>query len=321
MFLERQCKYQSIVGSIGWLVQSTHPDLAPLHPFLLAYNNKPSRSHMNPALCVLHYIHSTINYSFTFMSEAKIPLHTYMSFPHRLDTEAYNDAISPKPGDHHRLMTYSDACWGSQIGNAIREGIQLPLCKLCSMSGAILFRSGGPITWKADHQDCTALSSCDTEISTTHMSSCLTINTRNMILHLADCGFPITNASIATPVFEDNNTCIKWCHNLTSKGNCHIRLKENITREWIADGAITVSHVNGKCNPADIFTKEMQDGANFLCLCDSFMRCGSNFLKGIHATAALSPEVDHIAQSTQYVPPSAPGFLNVLLSHVLFRMP
>ena len=91
-FLEQQRKYQSIMGSIGWLAQSTHPDLAPSHPFLSAYNNKPSWSHMNVALYALHYIHSTIDYGFTFMSEAKIPLHTYMSFPHRSDTEAYKDA-------------------------------------------------------------------------------------------------------------------------------------------------------------------------------------------------------------------------------------
>jgi hypothetical protein len=64
-FLKRKRKYQSIVGSIGWLAQSTHPNLAPLHLFLLAYNNKPSRSHMNMALYVLHYIHSTIDYGFT----------------------------------------------------------------------------------------------------------------------------------------------------------------------------------------------------------------------------------------------------------------
>ena len=73
-----------------------------------------------------------------------------------------------------------------------------------------------------------------------------------MILHLADCGFPITNASIATPGFNDNDSCVKWCHNLISKGNRHIELKENVPREWIVDGAISVSHVNGKCNPAVI---------------------------------------------------------------------
>ncbi len=53
-FLVQQRKYQNIVGSIGWLAQSTRPDLVPSHSFLSAYNNKPSRSHLNVALYVLH---------------------------------------------------------------------------------------------------------------------------------------------------------------------------------------------------------------------------------------------------------------------------
>jgi hypothetical protein len=40
-FLKCRRKYQSIVGSIGWLAQSTHPTLAPLHLLLLVYNIKP----------------------------------------------------------------------------------------------------------------------------------------------------------------------------------------------------------------------------------------------------------------------------------------
>jgi hypothetical protein len=39
----KQCKdaYQSLIGSIGWLALSTHPDLSTLHSFLSAYSNKP----------------------------------------------------------------------------------------------------------------------------------------------------------------------------------------------------------------------------------------------------------------------------------------
>ncbi len=75
-----------------------------------------------------------------------------MSFPHPLDTEAYDNALPLKLSNHHQLTltTYSDVCWGSQIGNTIQKGIQLPLFKFRSMSGAILFCFGGPLTWKAD---------------------------------------------------------------------------------------------------------------------------------------------------------------------------
>ncbi len=149
-FVKQKRKHQSIVGSIGWLLQSTQSDLAPSHSFLSAYCNKPSRSHLNAALYMLHYIHLTINYRFTFSPKATLPIHMYKSFPHRSDTEAHEDMVPLTDGYHHCLTTYSDGCWGSQIGNTIQVGIQLPLFKSRSISGAISFWSSGLITWKAD---------------------------------------------------------------------------------------------------------------------------------------------------------------------------
>jgi hypothetical protein len=85
-----ECKkrYQSVVGSIGCLAQSTRPVLSLSHSFLMSYNNKPSKRHWNAALYVLHYIHSTIDYGFTFTSKTQLPLHTFMLFPPSSDTKA-----------------------------------------------------------------------------------------------------------------------------------------------------------------------------------------------------------------------------------------
>jgi hypothetical protein len=94
-FIKRKQKFQSIVGSIGWLAQSTHPDLALSHSFLLAYINKPSRSHLNAALYVLHYIHLTTDYGFMIPFAEKAPLHTYMTFPHSSNTDVYMDVPPP----------------------------------------------------------------------------------------------------------------------------------------------------------------------------------------------------------------------------------
>jgi hypothetical protein len=131
------------------------------------------------------------------------------------------------------------------------------------------------------------------------MGSCLTINMRNMILHLSACGYPIDNASSPTPIYNNNEACVKWCHNMTSKGNCHIELQENIAREWVDKGAITVSHISGKSNPANIFTKEMRDGANFRRLWDSFMCQGSDFLKSL-CTLTL-PVPDAMASNSFHI--------------------
>jgi hypothetical protein len=130
------------------------------------------------------------------------------------------------------------------------------------------------------------------------MGSCLTIDTRNMILHPSTCGYPINDAASTTLIYNNNDACVKWCHNMTSKGNCHLELKENITREWVDEGAITVCHVSSKYNPAYIFTKEMRDGANFCRLWDSFMCRGSDLLKGLYTLTLSLPTIPHLALST-----------------------
>jgi hypothetical protein len=72
------------------------------------------------------------------------------------------------------------------------------------------------------------------------MRSCLTVNTRNMISSLSDLGYPIHDTKSPTPLDNDNNACVKWCHNMTTKGNRHIENRKNSTREWVANGTISV---------------------------------------------------------------------------------
>jgi hypothetical protein len=103
--LECKKRYQSAVGLIGLLAQSTRPNLAPSHSFMSSNNNKTSKSHWNAALYVLHYNHSTIDYLFSFTSKTQAPLHTFLLFPSSSDTKAYTDTILPMPVQHHPLST------------------------------------------------------------------------------------------------------------------------------------------------------------------------------------------------------------------------
>ncbi len=154
------------------------------------------------------------------------------------------------------------------------------------------------------------------------MGSRLTVNTRHMISSLSDLGYPISDCKISTPLFNDNDACVKWCHNMTTKGNRHIENKENSTREWVADGTISISHVSGKSNVSDIFTKEMRDGANFRRLRDSFMCRLSDYLKGIlpGVPNPSDPPLPVLAQSTVTVPASRPGMLDVLVAYPGLRL-
>jgi hypothetical protein len=89
--------YQKLIGSIGLLSCSTHPDLAAVHSFLSSYNNKPLVGHMKAALYTLHYIHSTHGYGISFTSKDIAPMHSCIHFPLSSNAKAYEDAIPPKP--------------------------------------------------------------------------------------------------------------------------------------------------------------------------------------------------------------------------------
>ena len=144
--IRRTESYHSLVGSIGWLAGATCPDIAPVHSFLASYSSKPSTGHTKAALYAIHYIHST-HYGISFTSSITSPIHSYVHFPPSLDVEAYTEAIPPSREKGVPLTSYSDACWGSQIGSAVRDGTLLPLFKFRSMSGGVVFRQGGPLSW------------------------------------------------------------------------------------------------------------------------------------------------------------------------------
>jgi hypothetical protein len=144
-----------------------------------------------------------------------------------------------------------------------------------------------------------------------------------MISSLSKLGYPIHDANSPTPSYSNNDTCVKWCHNMTTKGKRYIKNWENKTSEWVANGTISVTHVSSKCNVSNIFTKEMQDNANFCCLCDSFMCHSSGYLKGIHhiASDTTPPPSPVLAQSTQPVTLDRPSILNFLVAYCSLHNP
>jgi hypothetical protein len=91
-------------------------------------------------------------------------MHSFIRFPPSSDVEVYRDAVPPKHANLFTLLSYSEACWGSQLGNAIADGTLLPLFKFHIMRGGIVFKNGGPLGWLAERQERTSLSSCEAEI-------------------------------------------------------------------------------------------------------------------------------------------------------------
>jgi hypothetical protein len=115
------------------------------------------------------------------------------------------------------------------------------------------------------------------------------------------------------------HACIKWCHNMTTKGNQHIKNRKNSVRKWVADGTLTVLQVRGKTNIADIYTKEMRNSANFRRLCDSCMCHSSNYKKHFLSSHKFPSPV--AAQTAHYIALPCPGLLEVIALHILFCIP
>jgi hypothetical protein len=250
---------------------------------------------MKAALYALHYIHSTHDYGISFSSDDTAPMHSYIHYPPSSDVEAYEDAIPPRLESSNKLSAYSDACWGSQLGSSVADGTLLPLFKFRSMSGGIVFKNGGPIGWLGERQERTSLSSCEAEIRATNSASKKVVDFRNLTRSISDSGHSLPDIDSPTVIYNDNDACVKWSHNLTSKAARHIELRENSVREWVQDKKIEICHVPGKVNPADIFTKEMRDGAHFRHLRDSFMSRLSDFVNGsilaVHHASQSIPNI------------------------------
>ncbi len=89
------CKdaYQSLIGSIGWLLSTTRPDLTVAHSFLSSYMNKPASRYIKDVFYILHYIHSTHDQGISFTSNDIVPMHSYVHFPPPTNVEAYDDAV------------------------------------------------------------------------------------------------------------------------------------------------------------------------------------------------------------------------------------
>ena len=191
------------------------------------------------------------------------------------------------------------------------------------MSGGIVFKNGGPIGWLGERQDRTSLSSCEAEIRATNATSKKVVDFRNLSRSVSDAGYIIPDVDAPTLIYNDNDACVKWSYNMTSKAARHIELRENSVREWVQDRTIDVEHVSGKINPADIFTKEMRDGAHFRRLRDSFMSRLSDFLNDSilvvhHASQRAPTSVTPAAAPSRTVGTSS-GYFTALSSSSLFR--
>ena len=244
---------QVLVGCLTWLSISTRPDIATITNMLAKYTTKATKSHLQHVKRVIKYLKGTKTLGICFDTETASKVEAFVKFP--------------LPND--KITSLCDANWGPQDQSRPRdnESRQIDIFKSRSISGYILYL-GGPLHWVSKRQTITARSSAEAEIyATDECTKCL------LHLHQIIDGLNLKQVLMhnPNPIYNDNSACVNWSHNMTTKGLRHIQIRENSIRESIQKDFISVSHIPGKLNLSDMFTKEDKSPQHFVTIRDIVM--------------------------------------------------
>jgi len=248
---ELHLKYQSLVGSLNWLAHTTRPDISTVVSLLAQHQSEPSTSHLHAALYVAnYYLASTKTLGIYFTSRRSSTLESFLHFP------------IPQPS-----MPMSDTNWGPQDASLPKSSSSLPLFASRSMS-AFYIDLLGPLHWMSKRQKVTAASSAEAEIYATDECVKFLLELVQLFTFLDVKHIFMPNTMV---IFNDNKACVQWSKNATTKGLRHIQMRENRVLENVMSKFVSIQHIDGKLNLADIFTKEMQDVTHYVELRDLFM--------------------------------------------------
>ena len=254
--------FQQLIGDLNWLSISTRPDITAIVSLLSAHSHRPAPAHLDAAKHVLRYLASTPSIGLYYTSDHQEDFHAFVHFPPHLSDS---------------LHAYCDANWGPMDASVPKVGappVEQSLDSLRSLSGWFIMNAGAPIAWGcARHKD-TAQSSCQAEVHSINETTRLLLEYR---LLSRDLGIPITGP---IAIKNDNQGAIDWSKGTTNKKMRWVDLRENLVRENVISKTIQVSHIPGKANLSDIFTKEFRDVNQFLFLRDLFMISSEEFSTG-----------------------------------------
>ena len=278
---------QSLVGSFTWLSMSTRPDIATITNILAKYVKSPSRGHIEAAKRILRYLKGTATKGITFSSHQHSNIEAFVKFP-----------LPPSPA----ITALTDANWGPQDQSRPspkRTYPDLELFKTRSLSGFLIW-GNGPIHWVSKRQTLTARSSAEAESVATDECTKFLLYLHNICddLHIKSILFPRT-----TVIYNNNAACVKWSRNMTTKGLRYIQIRENAVRESVLSKFISVKHISGKVNLADLFTKEHKDTSHFCTMRDLLVQD----LPKYHLSVRETPLVQGGCQPESHCSPSQVG--------------
>jgi hypothetical protein len=216
--------------------------------------HSPSPGHIEAVKHLGRYIFSTMELGLQFTSSPNSSLESYIHFPLSTDDYLASDQNLPS------ITTFCDANWGPQDASKPSPSNTrlVSIDESCSICGHIFFMGGCPILWKTHKEARISRSSCEAEVKAT--DECVK-NVQMFRNILSDLG--IIDLSTPTPVYNDNRGSVDWSNSSSTKGMRHVNIRENAVREARLFNEVSILHIPGTANPADIFTKEFKSDLTF----------------------------------------------------------
>jgi len=243
--LEGIQRYQSLIGSLQWLISIGRFDVQVAVMTLSSFRAAPRLGHMERARRIVGYVANFKDAAIRIRTHIPVSLNDYPPQKFDWDHTIYEDAQEQIPHDYPTplgnpviTITYVDA----NLMHDILTGK--------SVTGILHFLNQTPIDWFAKKQSTVETATFGSEMVAAKTASEQIMELRTTLRYL---GVPIKGSSY---MFGDNKSVVDTTtiptHKLTKR---HSFLAFHRVREALAAGYLYFYHLDGKYNPADILSK------------------------------------------------------------------
>ena len=227
--LTDQGEYQSLIGSLMYLVVGTRPDISFTVATLSKFSSKPNRIHLTAAKRLLRYLQQTKTLALTYYKD--------LSHIHGSCGELENRSILSTS-----LIGYSNSDFAGDHDD--RK----------STSGYIFSYAGGAVSWRAKKQKLVSISTVEAEYISYSESACEGIWLKRLYDEIKG---EVTNPKPLT-IFCDNQGAIEITRNPKfHERTKHIDIKYHFVRSLVEDGKLNLSYIPSSEQVANITTKAL----------------------------------------------------------------
>jgi hypothetical protein len=209
---DMKVRYGRGVGMILYVQRQTHPEISYAVRELCKYTSNPGPKMWTAFLRVLRFlkVHKTLCIKYTKPTAAS----STVQLSAFCDSDFANDVVSRR-----------------------------------SVTGWVTFLLGGPISWRCEGQDKTALSTAEAE----YIAAC---EAAREVKHLVNLLEDLEESQGPVPLFEDNESCISWTKGRGKlEKRKHIDIKYHFIQDCVEDQLIEMKSIASTDQAADILTK------------------------------------------------------------------